>query len=164
MDRVSRYLSPEPLHQDLGWVKDQALEGFSTPTYAYARNNPLRCTDPTGLFSWRRECSARDPLGIIQRGFVASKFASPLNHNLQITTNSGTVGFDTENSDVCADCVVAKNIKRGAKANGSNIAVQIAFDEAEDCWDALTKEICDMCKRGPPPVQKKTLGKPAVCR
>ena len=45
------YLSPEPLLQDPKWAKEEAEDGFSTPAYSYARNNPVKYTDPTGLFA-----------------------------------------------------------------------------------------------------------------
>jgi hypothetical protein len=43
------YLSPEPMLQSPNWVQGEVGGGFSTPTYSYARNNPVRYTDPTGL-------------------------------------------------------------------------------------------------------------------
>jgi RHS repeat-associated protein len=45
-----RYLSPEPMLQKPYWSMLGAAEGRSTATYSYALNNPIRHTDPTGLF------------------------------------------------------------------------------------------------------------------
>lgn len=45
----ARYLSPEPRLQDPRWVARQAALGTSVAVYAYARNNPVRYVDPTGL-------------------------------------------------------------------------------------------------------------------
>jgi len=46
---LSQYLSPEPLLQSPTYAKMMAQLGQSTPTYAYALNNPLRYTDEDGL-------------------------------------------------------------------------------------------------------------------
>ena len=45
---MRRYLSPEPLLQEPKWVSEEVKDGFSTPTYSYAANNPLRYLDPNG--------------------------------------------------------------------------------------------------------------------
>jgi hypothetical protein len=43
------YLSPEPLLQEPLYVLGEHLAGFTTPSYFYARNNPLAYVDPDGL-------------------------------------------------------------------------------------------------------------------
>lgn len=50
MNRVGRYLSPEPMLQEPGFAAYRATQGLNTPAYAYANNNPLSRTDSTGLF------------------------------------------------------------------------------------------------------------------
>lgn len=65
-DGSSRYLSPEPLLQNPRWVKRMAKRGYSTPTYAYALNNPIRYTDRDGLMPggalWWPAAEAAGPL------------------------------------------------------------------------------------------------------
>ncbi|MCC6333782.1 MAG: hypothetical protein IT380_07320 [Myxococcales bacterium] len=46
---MTAYLSPEPMLQDPSWVQEEASAGFTTPTYAYAVNAPLRYVDLDGL-------------------------------------------------------------------------------------------------------------------
>jgi RHS repeat-associated protein len=54
---VGRYLSPEPMLQDPSWVQQEAAAGFTTPTYAYASNNPVVNVDPTGLYTVDGDCN-----------------------------------------------------------------------------------------------------------
>lgn len=46
---LGRYLQPEPYLQKPGMVAATAKRGHSVSAYAYARNNPIRNGDPTGL-------------------------------------------------------------------------------------------------------------------
>ena len=46
----SRYLSPEPMLQDPKWVGEELQSGHQVPVYAYAGNNPIAYSDPTGLY------------------------------------------------------------------------------------------------------------------
>ncbi len=47
---TGRYLSPEPMLQSPVAVKAMAMRGMSMPAYAYANNNPIKNTDPTGNY------------------------------------------------------------------------------------------------------------------
>ncbi|MDP1830147.1 MAG: RHS repeat-associated core domain-containing protein, partial [Archangium sp.] len=57
---TGRYLSPEPMLQEPDWVRSEAQDGFSAPTYAYARNNPTGTIDENGLWP----SSINTPAGI----------------------------------------------------------------------------------------------------
>lgn len=45
---TGRYLQPEPMLADPGWVVGRIGSGMSAPVYAYAGNNPIMFTDPDG--------------------------------------------------------------------------------------------------------------------
>lgn len=54
---TGRYLSPEPLLQDPTWVKEELKLGAQVAAYAYASNNPVVNSDPSGLFVRRGTCA-----------------------------------------------------------------------------------------------------------
>ena len=50
---VGRYLAPDPILSSPGEIVRATAAGVSMPAYAYAGNNPIAFTDPTGLlFNW----------------------------------------------------------------------------------------------------------------
>ncbi len=46
---IGRYLQPEPLLSEPGFVVNEAMGGYSAAAYAYARNNPVNVVDADGL-------------------------------------------------------------------------------------------------------------------
>jgi hypothetical protein len=52
--------SPEPVPQNPKVVLSELQAGHQMPTFAYARNNPIKYVDPTGLLSWLPEACLSD--------------------------------------------------------------------------------------------------------
>jgi hypothetical protein len=135
---LGRYLSPEPLLQDPNWVRDEAQDGFSTPTYAYARNNPLRYTDPTGLYAWIDECEGG---GIyvfatfVQGGDDRGRNQFP---GLQFEPTSSTVQFWTGNQSACADFNLALRVQKTLQQGG--------YGHLRACWRKLIRQMSEACK------------------
>lgn len=120
--------------QDASWVKDEAEAGLTTPTYAYARNNPLRYTDPTGLYSWITKCD--HPYG-------------PGMDTLQADVHYP--GSTVSDSTGCLDCQVVSAAAKQA------CAFPVVSQEYCACAKKLASEVCSTmgkspsCKLPPPP-------------
>lgn len=131
----SRYLSPEPMLQDPKWVKSEARSGQSAPTYAYARNNPLKYTDPTGLFVWFLECP---DIGGFQRGFSFARAPGSTIPQLAVQRTPGAVGLQNFRGTACEDLKVAEEVE--ARLTGIPEALL-----ANGCWHDLVKMIREAC-------------------
>ena len=138
---LARYLSPEPMLQNPSWVKSEAARGYSPATYAYARNNPIKYIDPTGLYSWRYDCPASMLTGG-SRGFVVSKDDV---FGVRLVRNSGAVGFDNQFSTACED-LKWMDVFDGASSGLAPVDL-IAFADSYDCWSGLRREVAAACAR-----------------
>ncbi|MEW5742786.1 MAG: RHS repeat-associated core domain-containing protein, partial [Myxococcota bacterium] len=138
-----RYLSPEPMLEQAIWLKAEAASGFTTPTYAYTRNNPLQYTDPTGLFSWKSECP---DIGGVERGFALQKTV----FGRRWIRTPGSVGLDNPLQSACEDLKIAETAQQQMISNRFSLL-------AGSCWADMLREIraaCDKEKRnkcGSPP-------------
>lgn len=125
---IGRYLQPEPMLQDPKWVAARPKEGMSTPAYSYANNNPLHFTDPTGLYSWKVDCS-----------------------DLKIKWKHASIGRQRPGearypgSNACSDCYDISAQHRVACTpgvrNGSAIVTGLTSEECA-CLARLKDEIC----------------------
>ena len=93
-----------------------AHSGMSVPTYAYAANNPLKYTDPTGKYYWATACSS--PTGGMK--------------------GDGWEFLDLDTVDVCMDCKTAS-----AKAIACSKYTSKVFDNVDcSCIFELAKAVC----------------------
>lgn len=72
-----RYLSPEPMLSEPGWVQGELEGGFATPPYSYARSNPITTVDPNGLmpFSFSTITTPQGIAALAAAGFILSEAA-----------------------------------------------------------------------------------------
>lgn len=74
-----RYLSPEPILSEPSFVGSRAVNARTLQAYAYANNNPITSSDPTGLYSVDGACnipSKGKEKAEIER--IANKYADKL--------------------------------------------------------------------------------------
>jgi hypothetical protein len=74
------------------WVESELQSGHQVPVYAYAANNPIGATDPTGLFVLRGRCanwSAAVAEAKRLAGCNRGKMKSPTECLYQVTTQAG---------------------------------------------------------------------------
>ncbi|MCY1033719.1 RHS repeat-associated core domain-containing protein [Corallococcus sp. BB11-1] len=57
---LGRYLAPEPLYSDAGWMLSRVGSMPNPSVYAYASNNPVSLVDPDG------RCALADPAGVCE--------------------------------------------------------------------------------------------------
>lgn len=157
-----RYLSPEPMLQEPQWVRDEAQDGFSTPTYAYARNNPLRYVDPTGLFSWIAECEGAGVHVWAELNYEGGEegVGRTVRPALRFEPTPGRVQFDSQHTNACQDVQSARTIQTTyLTAYGPQVV---------RCWRLMIRQMDDACNREqgpqpPKPVAPSKPGKSLTC-
>jgi RHS repeat-associated protein len=142
------WLSPEPMLQDPSWVKGEAQEGFSAPIYAYARNNPLRYIDPTGLYSWIDECvgAGLSVWGEMNNEGGAEGMSGRISlPALRLEPLESSVQYKSPGTSACQDADSAREIQR-RYLQGYGPAVRT-------CWRLMIRQMDAACnlERGTAP-------------
>lgn len=129
-DRVRSYLSPEPMLQDPPFVRREAKAGQSTPTYAYARNNPIKNIDPTGL---SEPAFANKPSCSVQR-----------EDDLRQLFKRAAGG------DICIMCQAARSSMTSTCQLFGTGRLEVGEDPADcNCWAAISGDWCDQADSDP---------------
>ncbi len=136
-----RYLQPEPLLQDPDYIKDMATAGHAVPTYAYALNNPIRYTDPSGLYAWIEECSGGG-ISVETASFEGGddRRGRYPGYGFNFWDTSGTVQFNTGGRDACKDLDMAYEASRVIRKRGDGRLLL--------CWKKLIKQLVQACPDG----------------
>ncbi|MDQ3274752.1 MAG: hypothetical protein M3Q39_06910 [Actinomycetota bacterium] len=92
---MGRYLSPDPILLSPTAVVEFAAQGRSTPAYAYANNNPITLTDPTGEVVVNFD----DLPGHVQQAIMGMRESAVGNAAWQNLENSSTV-FRMESAEL----------------------------------------------------------------
>ncbi len=115
-------------------MTSELQSGYQVPAYAYARNNPVNTTDPTGLMAWIEYCEG----GGIR---VEPKIGGGFN----VTATSMSVQFNTGNRDCVDDENLALKFERQYVKSGP-------YSAYKECWRRLIRQIRAGCPDGVQPV------------
>lgn len=163
LESLGQYLSPDPLLQSPAYVRLMAQTGATTPTYAYAQNNPIKYTDPTGLFSWIGECEGAGVSVSATYNYeggeegVDGRTTRP---QLQIDPLPSSVQYRSPGTTACQDMKSAQ-------------AIQVEYLQAYGpavvrCWRLMIRQMDAACQleqlpQGPKPMSPSKPGSGLTC-
>ena len=156
------YLSPEPLLQDPKWVRDEASDGFSAPTYSYARNNPVKYIDPTGLYSWIDECVGAGASVWAEMNSEGGAEGTPGRISLpalRLEPLESSVQYRSPGTSACQDAASARSIQvKYLSAYGPTVT---------RCWRLMIRKMDEACEReqlqSPKPLSPAKPGSSLTC-